>query len=103
MNTNAHWSPAPEVGKIVHYGAITHNDGGVPNSEPEPWAAIITKINEDGSINLYFFLPSENPLQVLFGSTPAYASRVPYAEALTAEHWSWPPSVMLALQTALSR
>lgn len=72
----------PSVGRIVHYGYY------------QPWrdvegeklvavAAIVTQVNEDGTVNLAIFLPS--------GGLPTTASYVKQSETLEKDSWMWPP------------
>lgn len=62
----------PTVGRIVHYTNLGDKDGRFP---PETQAAIITGVNEDGTVTLHIFMPC-----------------VPFSEEpLTRGHWNWPP------------
>jgi len=77
----------PSVGRIVHYGVQTYPniaEGGT--GEIEAWAALITWINHDGSVNLRIFHPYVN------GSDKG-RNAVVFSAELKAEHWSWPPRV----------
>ena len=118
-----HMSPIPEVGKIVHYGqrvmdlatwtanAVMEKEiaekSGRASSVPvdpkdgdriEPWAAIIVKIHEDRSINLFVFKAELSGFETML-----FYSHIPYSESLKPKHWSWPPSVMQELEAALWR
>jgi hypothetical protein len=46
----------------------------------EPWAAIVTKVHEDGTVNLRTLSPN-NPLQ------DWHEEKVPQSEALEIGHW----------------
>lgn len=74
-------SQAPSIGRIVHYHSY-----GTPGGEylPEPRAAIITAAAPD---QLHVGLAVLNPTGLFFTQT------VPYADAPTPGHWSWPPRV----------
>jgi hypothetical protein len=88
-------TPLAEVGKIVHFGATTPH--GLT-----AWAAITTKVNEDGSLELLAFLDKPS---TEFGSLDLKHVKsfqhVPYSPMLKPEHWSWPPSVMAELMARL--
>lgn len=61
----------PTIGRIVHY-----------QKSGEPLAALITAVNEDGTVNLAVFSS--------WGSTyPEH--RISDAAEPTAGHWNWPP------------
>lgn len=67
------------VGRIVHYTNLGDKDGRYP---PEAQAALITGVNEDGTVALHIFYKTGQ------FDMPA----VPYAdEPLTRGHWNWPP------------
>lgn len=70
----------PSIGRIVHYQSY-----GTPGGEylPEPRAAVITEVAEDGSVGLAVL----NPTGFFFNRG------VPFAEAPTPGHWNWPPRV----------
>jgi hypothetical protein len=74
----------PSVGRIVHFGQPTYT------SEPDgvvAWAAIVTWVHEDGSVNLRVFHPSA------FANADQHHERVKESETLEAARWSWPPRV----------
>lgn len=93
-----HITPIPEVGKIVHYGCGPTRHSSGDGEEPVPWAALIVRVNNNGSLNLRLFNPR-------VGERGGGAESVPYAETLKRAHWSWPPSVLaeLRLKMALGR
>ena len=70
----------PSVGRVVHYHSY-----GTPGGEfkPLPRAAIVTQVNEDGTIGLC----AVNPTGLFFHE------RCPYSEAPKPGHWNWPPRV----------
>jgi hypothetical protein len=69
----------PTVGRIVHYQSY-----GTPGGEflPEPRAAIIAEVHDDGTCNVVVFNPSG-----------LFFNRVPFSEEPTPGHWNWPPRV----------
>lgn len=70
--------PIITVGRIVHYMSLGSADGEYP---PETQAALVTGINADGT-----------PSLVVFSRTGSHnVQSVPYAEAPSRGHWSWPP------------
>ena len=73
----------PSVGRIVHIGFMMPKT--FPTIEttevPVPYAAIITRVHDDGVVDVTVFDPY---------NLPATRTRVPYAEKLTKLHWSWP-------------
>jgi hypothetical protein len=69
----------PSIGRVVHYHSY-----GTPKGEylPKPIAAIITQVNDDGTVGLCIF----NPTGLFFNTN------VPYDQSDTLPgHWSWPP------------
>lgn len=93
------FTPIAEIGKIVHFGAylpaVTKVHGGVLLSEGKltPWPAMITCINENGSLALIAFA---------IDHIRAFDS-IRYSTELKRDHWSWPPSVVAELQAKLAR
>lgn len=76
----------PSVGRIVHYGVQTYpNLPGGGRGEIEAWAAIVTWVNHDGSVNLRVFHP--------YTDKDLLRLAVAFSETLATEHWSWPPRV----------
>ena len=70
----------PSVGRIVHYHSY-----GTPGGEfkPLPRAAIVTQVNDDGTIGLC----AVNPTGLFFHE------RCPYSDSPKPGHWNWPPRV----------
>lgn len=69
---------SPSVGRIVHYTNLGDADGEYP---PEQQAAIITKVNPDGTC----------ALTILYPTGIFMMSDVAYSRAYARRHWSWPP------------
>lgn len=69
----------PTVGRIVYYQSY-----GTPGGEflPEPRAAIVAAVGEDGTCEVVVF----NPQGIFF-------NKVPFSEDPKPGHWSWPPRV----------
>lgn len=72
----------PTIGRIVHYQSY-----GTPNGEfkPEPRAAIITGLNEDGTISLCVL----NPNGLFLNNKVSMGG--PDADTPTPGCWNWPP------------
>lgn len=70
----------PTVGHIVHYTNLGDKDGKYP---PETQAAIVTGVNDDGTVALKIFYRTG-----LF-DMPS----VPFSEEPARGHWSWPPRI----------
>jgi hypothetical protein len=68
----------PTIGRIVHYTNLGDKDGRFP---PETQAAIITGVNDDGTVALHIFYKTGQ------FDMPA----VPYSETPARGHWNWPP------------
>lgn len=69
----------PTVGRIVHYTNLGDKDGRYP---PEAQAAIITGVNQDGTVALHIF----------YRTGQFDMASVPFsAEPMTRGHWNWPP------------
>lgn len=69
----------PSIGRIVHYTNLGDKDGKYP---PEAQAALITGINDDGTVSLKIFYRTG-----IFDM-----QSVPFSEEpLTRGHWNWPP------------
>jgi hypothetical protein len=71
---------SPSVGRIVHYTNLGDKDGKYP---PEQQAAMITGVNDDGTVALKIFYKTG-----IF-DMPS----VPYSETYERGHWSWPPRI----------
>lgn len=77
----------PTIGRIVHYTNLGDRDGKYP---PSIVAAIVTGINEDGTIALHcFYRAGQFDMQA-----------VPFTEELAGTEgargkWRWPPKVGL--------
>lgn len=66
----------PTVGRIVHYCFDALHPG-----KSDPWPAIITRVLDDGSVDLTLFPPGADPATmegVSFSDEPKYGS------------WTWP-------------
>lgn len=70
----------PTVGRIVHYTNLGDKDGKYP---PEQQAALITGLNQDGTVSLKVFYRTG-----IFDMPSA-----PFSETYERGHWSWPPKV----------
>ena len=68
----------PTIGRIVHYTNLGDKDGKYP---PETQAALITAVNEDGTVSLKIFYRTG-----IFDM-----ASVPYAQEPQRGHWNWPP------------
>lgn len=70
----------PSVGRMVHYRSY-----GTPGGEytPQPRAAVITQVNDDGTVGLFIM----NPTGVFFPTS------VPYSAEPKSGCWNWPPRV----------
>lgn len=68
----------PTVGRIVHYTNLGDRDGKYP---PSVQAAIVTGLNDDGTVSLHVLLPSAEFTEEPAGSEGARG------------RWSWPPRV----------
>jgi len=74
----------PTVGRIVHYHSF-----GTPGGEfkPLPRAAIVTQVNDDGTIGLCAI----NPTGLFFHERCSAGG--PDADSPTPGCWTWPPRV----------
>jgi hypothetical protein len=70
----------PTVGRIVHYTNLGDADGKYP---PETQAAIITGLNDDGTV----------ALKIFYRTGIFDMPSVPYSEISKRGHWTWPPKV----------
>lgn len=70
--------PQPTIGRIVHYQSY-----GSPGGEylPEPRAAVITEVGDDGTVGLCVL----NPTGMFFNQA------VPFADEPAPGRWNWPP------------
>lgn len=76
----------PSVGRIVHFGHPVYDKNRQDSPVfAEPWAAIITQVNEDDTVHLTMFEPTT--------PTPSVRTRVKFSPLLEADHWSWPSRV----------
>jgi len=66
------------VGRIVHYVAHTRRRN---TQIPRLFAAIVSCVYTDGTVDLRLFSTDENP---------KYATRTPFSPVLREGHWSWP-------------
>jgi hypothetical protein len=66
----------PTVGRDVHFQS--YNENGECH-----YAAKVTQVNEDGTLELATFGPNSLYFQ----------HKVPYSEVPKAGHWNWPPRV----------
>lgn len=75
----------PSIGRIVHYHSY-----GTPGGEyqPEPRAAIITTVPEDGTAA---HAVGAVGLAVLNPTGLHFNVDVPYSSTPEPGHWSWPP------------
>lgn len=67
----------PVVSRAIVFGLI---HGGDNEDEPSPAAAIVTGVNDDGTIDIVFFATGQT----------FFLDGVQYAEKLTPGYWSWP-------------
>lgn len=70
----------PSVGRIVHYTNLGDKDGRYP---PEQQAALITRVNPDGTVALKVFYPTG-----IF-DMPSVPESAEYERG----KWTWPPKV----------
>ena len=78
----------PTVGRIVHYTNLGDMDGRYP---PEQQAAIITGVHKElpeGTTSTIG--PMHVDLNIFYRTGQFNMQNVPYAEAYTRGHWSWP-------------
>lgn len=75
----------PSVGRIVHYHTPGHGSYQV---SPPLRPAIITAVNDDGTVALHVFFGDGERHE---GIHDAGRLTVPYSEEPKAGHWSWPP------------
>lgn len=66
------------IGRVVHYYGYS-GDG--------PYAALVTKIKDNNSVNLHIFPGHESP----YIRPDIPLSDVPYSEKQEPNTWSWPP------------
>ena len=72
----------PSIGRIVHYTNLGDADGRYP---PTTQAALITGLNDDGTVALHIFYKTG---QFDMPSVPRSDDDVPKRG-----HWNWPPRV----------
>lgn len=73
-------NPRPTVGRMVHYTNLGDKDGRFP---PEQQAALVTGLNDDGSV----------ALKVFYRTGLFDMPSVPYSQEYQRGHWTWPPRV----------
>lgn len=76
--------PPPSIGRIVHYRAA--HRGERPGGR-DRHAALITAVNDDGSVELSVFPPGFNPMFI------SAANGSPSEELAYPGQWYWPPRV----------
>lgn len=81
----------PSVGRIVHYTNLGDRDGKYP---PEVQAAIITGLNEDGTVSLHVFYRTG---QFDMPSVEETCFSEPGSEGARGK-WAWPPLVGASVQ-----
>lgn len=69
----------PTIGRIVHYTNLGDKDGKYP---PEAQAAIITGVNDDGTVALHIFYKTGDFMMASVPFSP---------EPMARGHWNWPP------------
>jgi hypothetical protein len=72
----------PSIGRIVHYTNLGDRDGKYP---PEVQAALITKLNADGTVALHIFYPTG---QFDMASVP-FTEHAAGSEGARGK-WTWP-------------
>lgn len=72
----------PSIGRIVHYTNLGDRDGKYP---PEVQAALITKLNADGTVALHIFYPTGQFDMASVQFTDAAAG-----SELARGKWAWP-------------
>lgn len=77
---------SPSIGRIVHYTNLGDRDGKYP---PAVQAAIITGVNEDGTVALHVFYKTG---QFDLASC-AFAEDVPAGSEEARGKWTWPARV----------
>ncbi len=75
----------PSIGRIVHYTNLGDRDGKYP---PTVQAAIITGLNEDGTVSLHVFYKTGQFDLASCNSTDAKAG-----SEKARGHWTWPERV----------
>ena len=70
----------PGLGRIVFYTNLGDRDGRYP---PEQQAAMVTGVNDDGTVSLTIF----------YKTGIFMMPTVPFSEDYERGHWSWPPRV----------
>lgn len=69
----------PSIGRIVRYTNLGDADGKYP---PEPQAAIITRVNPDGTVALHIYPTGQFDM-----------ASVPFSDEPARGCWNWPPRV----------
>lgn len=76
---------APSIGRIVHYTNLGDRDGKYP---PTVQAAVITGLNDDGSVSLHVFYKTGQ-----FDLASCVETSAPAGSESARGKWSWPPRV----------
>lgn len=81
----------PSVGRIVHFGVPVYEklpDGSYGKvTGIEPWAAIISRVHEDDTVNLRGIHPDG------YAASDIHREHVKQSETLQEERWCSPPRV----------
>lgn len=72
----------PTVNRAVHFQHET------AELYPKPLAAVITVVNDDGTVGLTIFMP---PLPPNGTATIEGRLRAPFSDTPKPGHWNWPP------------
>lgn len=75
----------PSIGRIVHYTNLGDRDGQYP---PSVIAAMITKVNDDGTVALKAFYPTG-----LFDMPSVHETDAAPGSEAARGRWAWPPYV----------
>jgi hypothetical protein len=83
----------PSIGRIVIFFEQSHLERTLDQS-PVAKAAIISGVNEDGSVDLHVFQPVTSPAHRGSPYTPVTAvGRVTFSETKSPGSWNWPTRV----------
>lgn len=75
----------PSIGRIIHYTNLGDSEGKFP---PETQAALITKINADGTVALKVFYPTG-----VFDMSRVEKTEEPAGSVLARGKWNWPERI----------